>query len=193
MCSARGWIAGIVLTGAVVTLPLRAHAMPRLHILDVPAASLPAGPFRLTDVKLDLGGPGAGAPLAPDQGGGDGEARGAQPVLAFILGFIPGFGLGHLVAGSFGGFIGFLITDVVLLAVLVVLTAITPSIFYVVGWIVWVAEHVYEGIDAARSVSSPSVAERASSRLMVAGGADCLVRAPRAELMPALRTLSLDF
>ena len=53
-----------------------------------------------------------GDPLA---GGGVG---GPDAFLSAILGFIPGFGLGHLVAGSISGFLEWLIVDIVLGVVL---------------------------------------------------------------------------
>jgi hypothetical protein len=85
-----------------------------------------------------------------DDGAG---ARGgtAEPALALILGIIPGFGLGHLVANS-PRWTTWLIVDIALLAVWIVGSSLDVgdplgALFLVAV----VVERVFEGIDAFKS------------------------------------------
>ncbi len=119
----------LVLSILLSALPAAARAVPRLSlpVFDgdrPPSASLlgeaapaPAGHL-VGRLALD-GEPG----WAIDDGGGAGRmTRGEREVLAFILGVIPGFGIGHVVAGS-PAWILWLVVDVI--------------IFVFVGWGFW--------------------------------------------------------
>jgi hypothetical protein len=86
-----------------------------------------------------------GAP-ALDQGGG--VSSEIRQILALILGFVPGFGLGHLIARDRDGFILFLVIDIVLY---VVWGAVWGGLRWGLGWlggIVWLVVHIIQALDA---------------------------------------------
>jgi hypothetical protein len=87
-------------------------------------------------------------------GSGDGDAGGLA-VICGLLGFFPGFGLGHLVAGNISGFILFLIIDLVMAAVFFVLfpAAFWFALWYLPGIIVFIVERVVEAFLAADSAT----------------------------------------
>lgn len=91
--------------------------------------------------------------VLPDAGGGQG-AGGAIAALAFVLGVIPGFGIGHLVSGAVGAFIGWLIIDLVVGAILFWLLPVVlfPNVGYMwtVSIIIQVVERLIEGYAAFR-------------------------------------------
>ncbi len=103
----------------VLALMLAAPALARADLRLVSSVfdgGAPAAPAHLDLPQLRLD---ADASLVIDDGGGAGHHRyrsGVEPVLALILGIIPGFGLGHLIAES-PRFVMWLVIDVVLLAV----------------------------------------------------------------------------
>jgi hypothetical protein len=172
-----------IIVAAALALPFAARAETglALHAFDRragPSAALDVPPLALRDVP--------GLALARDEGGGAGARRGrgagVDPAIALVLGIIPGFGIGHLVAGSDRWPI-WLIADVVIA---------------VVFWGPWggdgfgrgglgllvLVERVFEGLDAygearGRSVfraearpRSPALAALpgAEPRLLAAGG-----------------------
>jgi hypothetical protein len=124
----------------------RADAVLQLARLgDAPSERRPSAHLELP--PLDAGGLGL---LRVDDGAG---ARGgsAEPALALILGIIPGFGLGHLVANS-PRWTTWLIVDIALLAVWIVGSSLDVgdplnALFFVA----LVVERVFEGVDAFRS------------------------------------------
>jgi len=85
----------------------------------------------------------------PDTGGGDGMSRSSRAVLAFVLGILPGFGIGHVVAGSHWWPLWLAID-------LVLLVALGVGIFgpgwaggwYALGVVVWLVERLFEGLHA---------------------------------------------
>ncbi|MHB1844648.1 MAG: hypothetical protein ACYCWW_07425 [Deltaproteobacteria bacterium] len=81
-----------------------------------------------------------------------GGAPGPDAVLAAILGFIPGFGLGHLVAGSIGGFLEWLIVDIVLGVVLfwILPLVLFPAvaIIYPLSILILIVERIGEAFSA---------------------------------------------
>jgi hypothetical protein len=88
-------------------------------------------------------------------GGGDDAGGAAIEVLAFILGVIPGFGIGHLVGGSIFGFVTWLCTDIV---IGVLLFWIFPILIfpyfqymYLISTIAVVIERIFEGYGAFRA------------------------------------------
>jgi hypothetical protein len=94
--------------------------------------------------------------LAPLPGAGYGYG-GSDPAVSLILGIIPGFGMGHLVANS-PRWTTWLVVDVVLLALWVV----APSVNEPFGTLVFVGsvvERVFEGIDAYRASGGRAVAD----------------------------------
>ena len=103
------------------------------------------------------------APASALAGGGQGDVP-ANGALAFILGFIPGFGLGHfLFSNDTAGGTRWLIIDIVFLVVWVVLDAVLFNPFgplYFLWWLgdvilplAWVVEHVFQGLDAYRAAT----------------------------------------
>ena len=74
-------------------------------------------------------------------GGGDGT-RSADPVVALILGIIPGFGLGHWYAGD-PNFITWTIVDAVFLVGAILITVAVDLGALV--WIAWIVEHGIQG------------------------------------------------
>ncbi|HUB07338.1 MAG TPA: hypothetical protein VMB50_10060 [Myxococcales bacterium] len=91
--------------------------------------------------------------LDPAPGGGGGA--GPVAALAFVLGVIPGFGIGHLVAGSIVGFVSWLAVDVVvgvlLFWVFPVLLFPTFGPLWIIDVIVQVVERLIEGYAAFRT------------------------------------------
>jgi hypothetical protein len=86
---------------------------------------------------------------------GSGDDVGGLALLCGILGFFPGFGIGHLVAGNISGFILFLVIDLVMAAVFFVLfpTVFWFSFWYLPGVILFVVERVVEAFLAADSAT----------------------------------------
>ncbi len=98
-------------------------------------------------------------PLALDQGGG--LSSDLRQILALILGFIPGFGLGHLVAGDRDGFILFLVIDIALYAAGIVLgTFLKTGLFWGLGGVVWLVVHIIQAIDAYGSAGGARIVQR---------------------------------
>lgn len=87
---------------------------------------------------------------ALDTGGG---AGGDDALLGFILGILPGFGLGHLVVGDDDGFLFFVIVDVAVIAAGILLSALVgwSSLSWAVMVVGWIGIHVMQGLDAFRS------------------------------------------
>jgi hypothetical protein len=90
-------------------------------------------------------------------GGGDGD-RGAYvliEVLAFVLGVIPGFGIGHLVGGSIWGFVTWLCVDIVIgiifFWILPIIVFPAFQYMYTIGVIAVVIERIFEGYSAFRA------------------------------------------
>jgi len=167
----------VIVAAAVIAFasPLRARADHGLTLTRLDGA--PASPALHVEVsRLQLG----SQPLLLDDGSGAGG--GADPVLALVLGIIPGFGLGHYVAGS-SQWTRWLIIDVLLLAGAIVLTAADIGALTALVWLAVVVERVIEGIDAYRAAGGKSVAGPSRERGRVAlappaGGLDGPVAAP---------------
>jgi hypothetical protein len=105
--------------------------------------SAAASPLRLTDnVRLEQ----QQWPQALDQGGG--VSSDVRQILALILGFIPGFGIGHLVARDRDGFILFLVIDAALYVAWVVVGSVFRGFFWGLGGAVWLVVHVIQALDA---------------------------------------------
>lgn len=164
--------------------------------LETPQLHLEHAPPRLLDAHLDLSGLQRLSEVPLDLGGGSGrEGIRSDPatrqVLAFILGFIPGFGLGHLLAGSKDGFVLFLIVDVVLLTADILICSFAPDGICALGWLAWVVEHVFEGYDAYTTAGGEKVVENSVESLMHPDTAEACRATPR--FAPALRTFSFEF
>jgi hypothetical protein len=130
----------------LVPAAARADLTLRLERFDRGSDSAPTAHLDLPRLALD------GAPLpllALDEGGGAGKTRRVDPALALILGIIPGFGIGHLLAGSPDWTI-WLVADI-LIAVFVwgpfVYWNDRPGFFPLLSLLV-VVERVFEGLSA---------------------------------------------
>lgn len=84
-----------------------------------------------------------------DDGGG---AGGDDKIFGFILGFFPGFGLGHLILDDGDGFIFYLIVDFAVAGAYVLLNALlyTSNVAWAIFVIGWIGIHVMQGLDAYR-------------------------------------------
>ncbi len=99
--------------------------------------------------RLDLPALSIGDAVPMDSGGGDGMSRSSRAVLAFVLGILPGFGIGHAVAGSHWWPL-WLVIDLVLLVALGVgiFGPGWPGGYYALGVVVWLVERLFEGLHA---------------------------------------------
>ena len=139
-------LVAIVLAAA---LAARGDVALRLERFDGPRRIVPSP--RLGLPALDL--PGAALPgVALDEGSGAGASRRARvdPPVALILGIIPGFGIGHLIAGS-RDWVIWLIADIV-----IALVAWGPFVYwrnrpdYYVPFLslLVIVERIFEGLSA---------------------------------------------
>lgn len=194
----RLWLA-LALGSAVLLGGAAARAETRLS-LGAPRLQLEHPAPHLLDAHLDLFGLGALAelPLGQlDQGGGAGRAlhtdAETRQVLSFILGIIPGFGIGHLLAGSHDGFVLFLIVDVVLLTADILFCSLAPDPLCALGWVVTVVERVFEGYDAYTSSGGARLAQRSVESLLQPGRAEACVEAPKFAPSIRVRSFAFDF
>ncbi len=160
----------VVLSTSTAAMPATDDAAPGISLMqsgEQRSASLLEGvtlaaswkpsqtpPLRLTDaLRFDR----SDLPLALDQGGGlSGDLK---QILALILGFIPGFGLGHLVAGDKDGFILFLVIDLALYIGWVVIGSVLHGPFWGLPGIVWLVVHVIQAIDAYGSAGGARIVQ----------------------------------
>ncbi len=158
-------LSGVAFSSTELTSELRLSDASFFSERSVPALAAPSGavpcsmvtaigdfPLRLSEEQASFA-----LALEPEllAGGGDGGGSGLV-ALAFILGVIPGFGIGHLVAGSIGGFIVFLIIDVLISPFFFLF----PYVFYAGTTVVWwvdgallLVERIVEGSLAAAAAS----------------------------------------
>jgi hypothetical protein len=117
-------------------------------------------PLRLTDgLRFER----EGAIPALDSGGG--LSSDVRQILALILGFIPGFGIGHLIARDRDGFILFLIIDVALYVLWGVgwrVLGFGP--FGYIGGVVWLVVHIIQALDAYASAGGPRIVQAIRER-----------------------------
>ncbi len=145
-----------------------------LLCLLVPAVALAFGGHPL-DVPAPLERPSLAAVAVPDNfqelgAGGDAQAR---QTLALVLGFVIGFGVGHLIAGDQGNFALFLILDAIVVGVAVVLNAIFihSGVLYGIAVITLIASRLFQGIDAYSAARPKDVVkqQRDSAIFLVEG------------------------
>jgi hypothetical protein len=145
-----------------------------------------AAPLRMTDdLRFQL----AGAPAALDAGGGmDSELR---QILALLLGFFPGFGIGHLIAHDRDGFILFLVIDVVLYVVggIFGFWVIHHGIFWGLGGLVWLVVHIIQALDAYGEAGGPRIVQQLRERAVELSSAD----GGRTQPIVTTRFLRFDF
>ena len=88
------------------------------------------------------------APFPLDAGGGAPASE--ERVIAFILGFFPGFGLGHLILDDEDGFLFYLLVDFVTLAAFIIVDVMFTTI-WAITVLGWIGLHILQGIDAYRT------------------------------------------
>ncbi len=144
----------LALALALVAAPAAARAELALRLEIFDGSDRPAPRARLEVPPLTVKGLPA---LALDEGGGAGaHGRRVEPAIALILGIIPGFGIGHLLAGSPQWPI-WLIADIVIFIV-------WPGGFFFTGdrtysflGLLVLVERIFEGISAYQAAGGGPV------------------------------------
>ena len=143
--------------------------------LLVPAVALAFGQHAQGHLPLPLelhSLPPAAGPDNSQESGAGGDAQ-ARQTLALVLGFVVGFGVGHLIAGERGNFALFLILDAIVVGVAVVLNAvfIHSGVLYAIAVITLIASQLFQGIDAYSAAGPKNVVKRQrdSAILLVEG------------------------
>lgn len=112
--------------------------------------------------RLSLAGPSAGLEqprlalvdrlaLDPELMGSASGGERPEPVLALVLGVIPGFGLGHFYAGKKGEATTWLIIDLALLGGSIVIWVLADNPVDALVWIAWIVERGFEGYFAFKA------------------------------------------
>ena len=165
----RSTLLALLVALAAAPAGARADLVLRFAAFDGPADPAPRQHLELPALAVE--GITASA-FALDEGGGAGRRGGhrADPAVSLILGIIPGFGIGHLIAGS-QQWIYWLIADILIFAV-------WPGGFFffdhgsaypLLGLLVLV-ERIVEGISAFQAAGGGPVFR--SERGFAAGGLD---------------------
>lgn len=125
-----------------------------------------------------------------DDGGAD---TGTRQILSLVLGFFPGFGLGHLVARDRDGFILFLIIDLALYAGGVVVGSVLGSgLFWGLGGLVWLVVHIFQALDAYARSGGERLVQRARDQAVLVASASGRT-APLDPAAVTTRLLGLSF
>ncbi len=140
--------------------------------------AVPAGASAdAAELRLSLNGPSAGMERAqpslvgtlaldPELAGSGAGGERREPVLALVLGIIPGFGLGHFYAGATGQATTWLIIDLALLGGSIVIWSVAGAPLDALIWIVWVVERGFEGYFAFQAAGG---SRRAAVEVPTAG------------------------
>ena len=161
--------------------------------LALAAPALPAE--EVPSLRLNLAGPAAGLeqpqglvePLTLDPsllGSGSGGQR-PEPVLALVLGIIPGFGLGHLYAGAKKEFTTWLLIDLVLLGGSILIWTLAGDPAGELVWIAWIVERGFEGYFAFKAAGGSTSAAAPAPQAGVLASLD-----PRATPAPQARSFA---
>ena len=173
--------------GGFLSEGIEARSASLLGDLELAASWKPSlsAPLRITD---DIRLINAETPLPLDEGGG--LSSDARQILALVLGFIPGFGLGHLVAKDRDGFILFLIVDVAIYVVGgVVGWAVRWSPFWGIGGLIWLAVHIIQALDAYAEAGGERIVGVLRERAVELAGTSNLREAP----VVTTRVFAFDF
>jgi hypothetical protein len=156
-------------TGVQLSSTLEKRSASLLGGLELDATWRPSvlGPLRETDgLRFTSQGP-----RALDDGGG--LSSDVRQILALLLGFIPGFGIGHLIAQDRDGFILFLIIDVALYALWGVFGFYVHPYAFGVGGLIWLVVHIIQALDAYAEAGGGRIVERTRERAVgIASAAD---------------------
>lgn len=115
-----------------------------------------------------------------------------RQVLALLLGLFVGFGTGHLVARDRGGFILFLVVDIVIWALWGTFHVATRGFFWGIGGVAVLISHIIQGLDAYASAGGESFVQavRENTVLIADKGRDAA--APPVAL-PTSRAFAFSF
>ena len=132
-------------------------------------------------------------PRALDAGGG--LSSDVRQILALLLGFIPGFGIGHLIAQDRDGFILFLIIDIALYALGVTVGFIVNShpFFWGLGGLVWLVVHIIQALDAYAEAGGGRIVQRTRERAVGIASAGAERADPFNALTTTTRVLGFQF
>lgn len=133
-----------LLQGLELDATYRTSASPALRLSD--------------DLRFRL----AQTPAPLDQGGG--VSSDVRQILALILGFIPGFGIGHLIARDRDGFILFLIVDIALYALAFTVGHFLGGPFWGLGGLIWIVVHVIQALDAYAEAGGERIVQAVRER-----------------------------
>lgn len=113
-----------------------------------------------------------------------------KAIVAMIVGFVVGLGIGHLIAGDKDGFVLFLIIDIVLIALQSVFWAVIPGIWYIgsLASVGLLASHIIQGLDAyGKASGEPLIQHVRDNQIRIAS-------APGASEAPmTTRTFAVSF
>jgi hypothetical protein len=143
-------VAGIAALAAVSPSRAAADVTLRLALFDGPHQRLPS--LAVPDLHLP-----AGQALGLAEGA-DAPQRQVEPPVALVLGIIPGFGLGHYLAGSRQWPI-WLIADLVIFVVWPGGFAFTSSSGYALLGLLVLGERIFEGISAYQAAGGGPLSE----------------------------------
>jgi hypothetical protein len=143
-----------LVAAAVAPAAARADLTLRLDAFDAPPEFTPGAGLELPALALE------GVPLgAVDDGGGAPARRGGhrvEPAVALILGIIPGFGLGHFLAGSHDA-VYWLIADIIIFFVWPGGFVFTSDRAYAFLGLLVLVERVIEGLSAFQAAGGGPV------------------------------------
>jgi hypothetical protein len=177
--------AALMLVAALGHTPVT--SFPEASSLGIRTSSMQAGNEALSPgaLKLDAWDDGGG-------GGGGGVDSRTRALLAGLLGFVPGFGIGHFIARDRNGFTTFLIIDIALVvAYSVVGFAFLPSyyLFHGLAGLVWFVVHIFQGLDAYAKAGGHRLIQLQRERTMEVAGVMGTSRLPS----DSTRVLALAF
>jgi hypothetical protein len=118
-----------------------------------------------------------------------------RQILALILGFVPGFGIGHLIAKDRDGFILFLIIDIALYALGVTVGWVVGlhPFFWGIGGLVWLVVHIIQALDAYAEAGGGRIVERTRERAVGIASTGAERADPLNALTPTTRVLGFQF
>ncbi len=138
--------ASVALALAAPALAAEEMAAPRL-VLAGSAGMERAAPALVDRLTLD-----------PSLMGSGGDGQRPEPVLALVLGIIPGFGLGHFYAGAKNQAVTWLIIDLAILGGSILIWALAGSPADALVWIAWVVDRAFEGYFAFKAAGGSASA-----------------------------------
>ena len=145
---------GLLVLAVAAATPAAARPGPTLRLDTFAGEAAPRAHLAVPSLELS-----ALPSLAGDDEGGGAPARARQrvdPALALILGIIPGFGLGHFLAGSSQATI-WLIADIVILVIWPGGFLVTSGRAYDFLGLLVLVERLFEGISAYQAAGGTPI------------------------------------